>query len=410
MRVLGLNIEWNEKGLWLGRSSLTNVSQWFYEAIAGNPSTSGESVTENTAMQLSTVFACVSLNSNSIAQVPLYYYTRTDDGKTLDRDDPINILINEEPNEVMSAYDWRKTMESYVEIKGNAFSIITRNGNGQPTSLSPPVHPDEVEIRVSNQGNVFYDVRGNEIRPEMKGIPARNMIHLKGHSKDGYIGQSLIESQKDTFGEGLAAQKFANRFWKNGAAPSVVVNHPGKLSQEGIERMRQGVKDKYTGANQGSVMVLEEGASLGNVSIPQKDAQFLETRKFKREDIAAIFGVPPPLISILDEANYSNVVELRRHYATTTLQPRGVNWEQELQRKLRPRTEQGRRKFFKHDFSELMKPDPKSHAEFLQILKRSGFITANEARKELNYNNKNQDGADDLMKQQQYVPLGMNPN
>jgi phage portal protein BeeE len=130
MRLFGLNINVSNQGLWLGRSSLTNVTQFYRKFISGNQTEAGELVNEDTAMRLSAVFACVRVLSETAAQVPLYYYQRTDKGKSINTDDPRNQLVNEEPNNAMDSFTFRESMTFNLNLHGNAYARIIRDGNG----------------------------------------------------------------------------------------------------------------------------------------------------------------------------------------------------------------------------------------------------------------------------------------
>ena len=67
-------------------------------------------------------------------------------------------------------------------------------------------------------------------------------------------------------------------FFANGASPSGVLEHPGVIKNP--ERVREGWQRAYGGTrNAHRVCVLEEGMKYTPISIPNNEAQFLETRK-----------------------------------------------------------------------------------------------------------------------------------
>jgi HK97 family phage portal protein len=251
---------------------------------------------------------------------------------------------------------------------------------------------------------MFYNVKlpsGKE-----KEYPDRDVLHFKVLSKDGYIGRSFIDTAKEEFGGALATQRFSNNFWQNGASPGLVVKMPHQLSQEGYERLKHSLQG-FKGGNAGKSLPLDQGADVQEVGgIPQRDAQFLETKKFSKEQIASIFRVPLPLINSLDNANYSNVTALTLNFAKYTMSPLFSRMEAELNRKLRPRTEQGRQNyFFEHDMTSLLRGDDATRAEYYSKLFGNSVITPNEIRDREGLNKLDISGMDVPYKQKQDVPI-----
>jgi len=404
MRLFGLNIDLSNQGLWLGRSSLTNVTQFYRKFISGNQTEAGELVNEDTAMRLSAVFACVRVLSETAAQVPLYYYQRTDSGKAINTDDPRNQLVNEEPNGAMDSFTFRESMTFNLNLHGNAYARIIRDGNGTPTSLLPVVPENIKQIRISEDGQrIFYTVKLSEDKEQE--LPERDILHFKILSKDGYIGRSVIDTAREELGGALATQRFSNNFWQNGAAPGLVVKMPHQLSQEAYERLKTSLQN-FKGGNAGKSLPLDQNADVQEVGgIPQRDAQFLETKKFSKEQIASLFRVPLPLINSLDNANYSNVTALTLNFAKYTMAPLFARMEAELNRKLRPRTEAGRKNFFEFDMTSLMRGDDATRAEYFDKLFGNSVITPNEIREREGLNRLDVEGMDKPYKQKQDIPI-----
>lgn len=95
-------------------------------------------------------------------------------------------------------------------------------------------------------------------------------------------------------------------FFKNGAQPSGVLEHPGILKDP--NRVRDNWEAAYGGAsNAHRVAVLEEGMAYKPISLPPEDSQFLETKQFSVTEICRIFRVPPHLVADLSRATFSNI-------------------------------------------------------------------------------------------------------
>ena len=81
-------------------------------------------------------------------------------------------------------------------------------------------------------------------------------------------------------GLGIAAEEYGSTFFKNGARPSGVLTHPNTVKDP--KRLRDSWNAAYgDSANGGKVAVLEESMTFTPISLPNNEAQFLETRKFQ---------------------------------------------------------------------------------------------------------------------------------
>jgi hypothetical protein len=80
--------------------------------------------------------------------------------------------------------------------------------------------------------------------------------------------------------------------------------------------------------------MVEEGMKWNQVSLSNKDAQFLETRKFQIAEIARIFRVPPHMIQDLDKATFSNIEHQGIDFVVHTIRPWLVRYEKAIKRDL----------------------------------------------------------------------------
>ena len=122
------------------------------------------------------------------------------------------------------------------------------------------------------------------------------IFHVPGLGFNGLIGFSPIAMMKNSLGTSIAVDKYGSSFFKNGAQPSGVLEHPGVLKDP--NRVRDNWEAAYGGAaNAHRVAVLEEGMAYKPISLPPEDSQFLETKQFSVTEICRIFRVPPHLVA-----------------------------------------------------------------------------------------------------------------
>ncbi len=259
--------------------------------------TSGENVDEFKAMQTTAVYACVRILAEAIASLPLHVYGRTTNGKERKMDHPLYFLLHDEPNPEMSSFVFRETIMSHLLIWGNAYVQIIRDKAGRVISLYPLL-PDKMSVHRDDSGKLYYKYqRQTEENPNFKDkgtvlLKQEDILHVPGLGFDGLIGYSPIAMAKNAIGMTLATENYGAAFFKNGANPGGVLEHPGILKDP--KRVRDSWNAVYNGAtNAHKVAVLEEGMKYTQVGIPPEEAQFLQTRKFQINEIARLYRIPP---------------------------------------------------------------------------------------------------------------------
>jgi HK97 family phage portal protein len=361
------------------------------EFFGGGPTRSGAVVGADTAMRQSTVFACVRVLAEDVATLPLHLYRRTaNGGRERATDHPLYELMHLRPNGWQTAGEWREMMQGHLELRGNAYARVTRY-RGEVRELIP-LHPDRMTVRQDRQWRVTYRYDGRE-------IPAGEVLHLMGLSSDGVTGLSTITLQREAIGLAIATQDHGARLFGNGARPGGILEHPGTMEEAAQKRLKKSVEDATTGANQHRLLVLEEGMKWHQVGLTNEDAQFLETRKFQRSEIAGLFRVPPHMISDLERATFTNIEHQAIQYVTHALMGRLRRWEQRLNVTLLTPAER-REFYFEHDPNALLRGDVKSRFDAYNVAVQGGWMNRNEVRVRENMNP--EPGLDDYL-----VPLNM---
>ncbi len=253
---------------------------------------SGMSVSTDQAMRLSAVFACLRLLSEAVATLPLDTFVR--DAGTRRSYRPRPEYLSFDPPQG-SRIDYLSQVMLSLLTDGNAYVYTPRDRVGVPTDLVV-LDPTRVDVgRVD--GKTKYVCSNMELDASLGA--GSNLVHIKGMSMPGdLVGMSPIAYARETIGLGLAAQRYGESFFSNGALPGAVISAPDQFSQAAADRFSEAWNSRHKGVgNANKVGVLTGGATLTKVSIAPNDAQFLETRAFQVPDVARIFGVPPHLIA-----------------------------------------------------------------------------------------------------------------
>jgi len=167
-------------------------------------------------------------------------------------------------------------------------------GSGRCIGLVP-LNPDGMRVDQAKDWTPIYTATmPDNTQSKLK---RSEIHHIRGPFPKGYLGRSIITLARDAVGLGMAAEQFGAHLYRNGVKPSGVLKHPGKLGVEATETLRSQFQDKYGGlSNSSKPLLLEEGMEWLALSINPDDAQFIETRKFQRSEIAGIFRVPAHLV------------------------------------------------------------------------------------------------------------------
>lgn len=346
-------------------------------------STAGKPVNERSAMQMTAVYACVRILSESIAGLPLHLYRYTDSGgKEKAVDNPLYFLLHDEPNPEMTSFVFRETLMTHLLLWGNAYSQIIRNGKGEVIALYP-LMPNRMTVDRDNKGRLYYQYwRGKDeaklSRDNIVILQPSDVLHIPGLGFDGLVGYSPIAMAKNAVGMAIACEEYGAKFFANGATPGGILEHPGIVKDPA--RVRESWNAVYQGSsNAHRIAVLEEGMKYTPIGISPEQAQFLETRKFQINEIARIFRVPPHMVGDLEKSSFSNIEQQSLEFVKYTLEPWLVRWEQAMVRSLLSKTEK-EQYFIKFNVDGLLRGDYESRMNGYATARQNGWMSANDIR------------------------------
>lgn len=334
-------------------------------------SLAASSVTPATAESLSTVQACVSAISETIASLPLSVYRRTETGRDKATDHPLYRVLHDIPNERQSALEFREQMTAAMLLRGNAYARIVRGSDGQVRQLLP-IHPDRVRVLDLDNGRLGYEISTST---GTQRLTQDEIFHLRHRSDDGVLGVSPIARSAATIELAIAERDHGVTTFQNGSKLLGILKAPGKLNTE----QKTALKASWASYKAGGTPVLENGLDYETVSMTLEDAEWIEARKLSVIEVCRLFRVPPVIVQSMESANYSNSVELARQFVTLTLQRHLKAWEQAISRQLL--TEAGRRTYFaEHGVEGLLRGDSTTRAAFYHNAIADGWMTTDEVR------------------------------
>lgn len=365
-------------------SGIADPSSWLSNFFGGGLTKAGVQVNEYNARNLAAVWACVRAIAEDCSKLPLKVYRRVseDDRETV-RTHAAWQLLNVQANADMTpAIALREYLFTCAQLWGNGFAEIERTRGGRPLNLWP-MCPSRTQLRRTLSGSIEYVYRS--VNGE-KYLPAADVLHLRGPSKDGIVGVSVIAMARESLGAAMATDQFTSRFWQNGARPSGAITTKGKLSDAAIVRLRESIDALYGGANNaGRPILLEEEAAWAPFAVPPEDAQFLGTKAFQVDEICRWFRTPPHKVFKLDRATFSNIEHQSLEYVTDGLGAWMVRMEQECNLKLLSPGEV-LTMYIEHLVDALLRGDLKTRYEAYGLGRQWGYLSVNDIRRRENMN------------------------
>ncbi|RUT33184.1 phage portal protein [Arsenicitalea aurantiaca] len=363
---------------------------------------SGETVTDQTVLGLSAVWACVNLLSGTIASLPLMVYrTRADGERVVARDHPLYRVLHDSPNYDQTALDFWEFLSASLELWGNAYARIQRTA-GVVTSLHP-VNPRLVAVRRLTNGDIEYRwSQDGRYYVETD----RTMLHIRGFGGDPLGGMSTLSFGIHAFGLARAAQRAAGATFANGMRPSVQLVFDKFLSEEQEKLAEGALVDKYTGAmNAGRPFVAQGGAKVEAISINPVDAQLLEIMSLSVEEVCRYFQVPPVMIGHTSKSSSwpSSVEQQGLILQKFTLRRRLKRIEQACEKQMLTPADRGAGITIEFNIEGLLRADSAGRARFYQVMTMIGAMTINEVRALENW--PMVEGGDVPRMQMQQVPI-----
>src|SRR5512137_1144593 len=118
-------------------------------------SATGVSVTPESSLRATAVFACVRVLSETLASLPLITYRRLQRGKERASDFYLYPILHDTPNPEMTSFTFRETLTAHVALWGNGYAEMQLDGAGRVTALWPLL-PNQTRITRDREGNLVY--------------------------------------------------------------------------------------------------------------------------------------------------------------------------------------------------------------------------------------------------------------
>lgn len=375
-------------------ATLSAPEQWLVDVFQGGVSDSGTPVTDTRVLGATAAFYSINHISNDVAQLPLRVMLRNRDGGDVeDYRHPGGKIMRTQYGATCNPFHQRKAVQVAALLYGNGRAYIVRTGRTEPAELilmpadkmrSVIIHSPESMFGGRSKWHLLYPDDGRTPIP----FPDSDVLHIHGLSLDGIEGVSMLEVFKNSLGLTIGQEKVANRFYRNNAVPSIVLEAPPGAfrGQAEAEEFIRRFNEFHAGQdNAGRAGLLREGIKATVLTQAARENQMIEAREFQVREIMRIYGVPM-IPGVADSQSYNTLEQLNRGYLQHCLGPWLRTWEAECNAKLLTRAEQQTEAaYFEFDTAELVRPDASQFALMMQQYVTTTILSPNEARNELGY-------------------------
>ena len=353
------------------------------DMLASSTSAAGVGVSAASALQFSTVWACVRLLAETIATVPIHIFLKNkDNSKQRVTDIRAAEILSFAPNSWQTIFEYIDFIVTSLAMRGNSYAFVSRSSTGSIAELIP-LAPSSVTVTRSGfdlSYRVIFDDGSSDI------FGAHQIHHVRGMSLDGFTGVSPLSYHRNTIGLAIAAETHGGTLFRNGAMPAGSLAHPGKLSDEAYARIKKSWLETHGGDNQGGVAVLEEGLTFNPITMSNEDAQYLELRQFQRTEICSLYRVPPHMIGDLSKSSFSNITQQSLEMVKYTFLPWVRRLELAMRRDLLTDRERAKGIYIEFMLDGLERADIEQRYKTYNIGIMSGILSPDECRAKENLN------------------------
>jgi HK97 family phage portal protein len=329
----------------------------------------------------SAVRTVVDFLGRNIAQLGLHQFRRASDTDRKRLTGTGLIRLIDKPNPATTRYRLLDALVRDLGIYDRAYWLKMQATNGPSLLRLPPSMVSPVgESWMWPEAFEFTGSRGK------KTYPADQVVHFRGYDPDGDLaGTSPIESLRRILAEEYEAGRMREQTLRNGARASGYLERPTGApawSDGARERFRQAWRSQYAGGGPeaGGTPILEDGMKFVSASQTAEQLQYVEARKLTREEVAAAYFIPPPMVGILDHATFSNVKEQHKHLYQDTLGPWLSMIAEELNLQLLADFEDSTNSYLEFNLAEKLRGSFEEQADQLQQAVGGPWMTRNEAR------------------------------
>lgn len=314
-------------------------------------------------------------------------------------------LLRVRSNSYQTPFVFKRQLMAHALLWGNGRAYIHRDGLD---SELIPLMPDRCET-VLVQGEKFHfykhdrderlelwsDISRSIERSKKEGdksgvlaLHDSEVVHIPGLGFDGVQGYSLIRLASQSWGIGLGAENQERKKQRKGYSGGLMLEAPAGMlrQQKDAEEFLEFFRKHHDGEdNAGKTGLLRDGVKANVMAMSNQDAQFIEQRKFQRQD-AALWFLLESILGDDSSVSYNSLEQKNLAYLQNCLGGWLTVWEEECEAKLLTLSEIERGFYFKFNDGALLRTDKQTTATIVSTLINARVINPNEGREMFDMN------------------------
>jgi len=358
------------------------------------------------------VRTCVDFLARNIAQLGLHAFRRVSDTDRERLSDHQAITWLEHPNPSTTRYRLFQSLMGDLGIYFNAYLLKVRyeDSAGRPQIGLVRLPPEEIFVAGALLPTEFVWTVDGKRKP----FPLSEVIHFSGYNPlNQLVGLSPLETLRRILAEEAAAGESRELYWRNHSRKDGIIElskDAPKYTDTQLQSFREQWQEYSLGGNRaGMTAILPRGLSYKEVAFSARDSEYLSSRKLTREECAAAYHIPLPMVGILEHATFSNIKEQHKQLYQDSLGPWLEMLTQEFEAQLLPECADTRQVYFEFNIADKLKGSFEEQAASLQTAVGRPIMTANEGRARINLPAIKDDQSADQLAAQQGGPAGSAP-
>lgn len=347
------------------------------DLLRGGATTSGASVTPDSALRVGVAYRCVDIICGAIASLPLDLIERVDHRTRRDATNhPLYRVLRKKPNPWQTSSEFRRLLQAKVLLDGNGYAYIQRS-RGEIKALIPL--SGKVSVKQNDDFSLTYTWSRKDGRQVE--IPQRDMFHLRGMSFDGIEGVSVLTHARETLGLAIQQGRHASRLFKNQTSLGGIFRVPPSVDQSDVDRLKANVDDfRSPGPDAYKDLFVEDTIKYEKLGMSSVDAQFVESVELSLYTVCMFFGVLPHMVGLTSkQTSFGRGVEHQSiQFRQWTLQNWITMWQDSIERDLIEESSSDLQA--KLDLKGILSADLQAKAAYIQMLFNTGSISPNEIR------------------------------
>lgn len=283
----------------------------------------GEKVTKPYE-QVSSVYKAVKAIADNVPQADLTFVDKRTD-KVIESDEIVDLFNS--PNPAMNESDFIQAWVGFQVLYGESIIVkTTAIGNMTGARKLPaelwPFNPRDFQEHTKLINGIPRIQAWKQTATGIQFKPEEVMYQKDFNPYNMVRGISPITPSQKMIDIDWLSLIYNKAFFENDATPSMLLTTEQKLHEDTIKSIRNQLEKRHKGAsNAFKLAILQAGLKMAGEPQSHKDMDFIEQKKFAREEILGIWRAPKALFNITEDLNYATYMGQMKIFWNYSIMP-----------------------------------------------------------------------------------------